>query len=504
MKRTYLLLALVVLTTFSCRKDSDDWSEDAPQILSFEFTDTLNKDLVSGTVKAEISENSIVLTIPDVIDASNLIATFDFVGEGVYVNEERQESGVAVNDFSQPVQYEVRTVQGLSKTYAVKVNLIAQPLTKVAHIIINTDDYQPVDSKEEYVLANILVDGKGIFEDYHGRTKIRGRGHDSWDMPKKPYKIKLDDKESLLGLLPGKKWILLANYRAESLMSSAVAFKMASLLDMPYTHHAVPVDVTLNGEFLGSYTFTEQKEVKKNRINVGEGGLYLNLDSYMHKPPGLFYSDYFELPVMIRYPDFDDFGPDEIEENIKLVSDQFHLFEQLVYDDSFPNNNYLDYFDADEFVNYMIVYNLSLNREINHPKSTFMHKHKDGKFKMGPVWDFDWSFGYNQMSNEHFDLIDLPFISDDPNLPGSNFFGKLMTDPELQTLYKQRWNQFRIEKLPLLYEYINEYAEWIKESYDLDYEKWEQGVGSSQEAAAQMIDWLQKRASYVDAYVAEF
>src|SRR5690625_7575641 len=90
-------------------------------------------------------------------------------------------------------------------------------------------------------------------------------------------------------------------------MLDAVAFRIAGLLGMPFTNHAIPVDVTINNEYMGSYTFTEQKEVKPNRINVGDGGMYLNLDVYMHKPPGLFYSDYYDLQVMVHYLNFKTF-----------------------------------------------------------------------------------------------------------------------------------------------------------------------------------------------------
>lgn len=476
--------------------------DDEKELISFQFEQEFNSSL-SETVVGVIHGSTIRLTIPDVIDTKSLIATFEYEGEAIYVNDELQESGITQNDFSKPIIYEVHAENGSVKTYDIKVILLPDVQSKVPHIYINTDENAPIDSKEEYVWADIEIEGKGVYDDFQGRTKIRGRGNDSWNQPKKPYKLKLDAKASLLGLLPEKKWILRSNYRAESLMLDAVAFRMASLLDMPYTQHAIPVDITINGEYVGSYIFTEQKEAKENRINVVDGGLYLNLDVYMHKPPGLFYSDYFDLPVMIRYPKLDEVSPTELASELSRIKSDFHIMEEPIADNSFPDNNYLDNIDIDEFVNYMIVYNLSLNQEINHPKSTYMHKHKDGKYKMGPVWDFDWAFGYNSQTNTHFNNPNQSLLLGG-DMIGDVFFSRIMEDPVVQTRYKERWEEFKNEKYAELITYIMDYAETISESYDLDYAVWGQGVGSADLAAQQLIDWLDQRVQYMDAYVADF
>ena len=36
------------------------------------------------------------------------------------------------------------------------------------------------------------------------KGQIRGRGNSTWDMPKRPYKIKLDEKAGIFGLNPAK------------------------------------------------------------------------------------------------------------------------------------------------------------------------------------------------------------------------------------------------------------------------------------------------------------
>lgn len=493
-----LVLPLLIIT--SCNKNDDTTRlKNEKEILSFQFEQELNSESLTESISGAIDGNTIKLTIPDVIDLTSMIASFEFVGVSVSVDGEKQEADVNVNDFSKPISYVVHAEDGTVNTYEIQVSLLPDVKSKVPHLYINTDGSEPVNSKDEYLWADMQIDGNGVYDDMEVRTKIRGRGNDSWNQPKKPYKLKLESKTSLLGLLPEKKWILRSNYRAESLMLDAVSFRMAGLLGMPYTNHAIPVDITLNDEFMGSYIFTEQKEAKANRINVVDGGMYLNLDTYMHKPPGLFYSDFYELPVMVRYPNFKNFSPGEVQTELDKAKNDFHIMEQAVADSSFPDNNYGDFFSVEDFVNYLIVYNLSLNREISHPKSTYMHKQKDGKYKMGPVWDFDWAFGYDPGQNTHFNNPQQSLFAEG-DFKGSIFFTRFLEDPVAKTIYKERWEDFKVNKYPELIAYILDYAETISESYDLDYAVWGQGVGSSEAAAQELINWLDQRVVYMDSF----
>ncbi|HLS11972.1 MAG TPA: CotH kinase family protein [Flavobacteriaceae bacterium] len=501
MFRCFTIL-LVFIFAVSCTNDDAVSVKNEKEILSFQFEEELNSEYLTESISGSITDYTINLMIPDIVDLSSIVASFEYVGKTVYVATEQQNSGISKYDFTKPVSYEVHAEDGSITVYKVQVTLLPDVASEVPHLYITTENNDPITSKEEYLWANLQIDGKGVYDDFEGRTRIRGRGHDSWNQPKKPYRLKLDSKASLLGLLPEKDWILRSNYRAESLMLDAVAFRIAGLLGMPFTNHAIPVDVTINNEYMGSYTFTEQKEVKPNRINVGDGGMYLNLDVYMHKPPGLFYSDYYELPVMVRYPKFKNFSPDEVQRELDKAKNDFHAMEATIADPTFPNNNYTDFFDLEDFVNYLIVYNLSLNREINHPKSTYMHKQKDGKYKMGPVWDFDWAFGYDPGQNTHFNNPQQSlFVASD--FKGKIFFSRFLEDPVVQSLYKERWEDFKVNKYPELKAYILNYAETISGSYELDYAVWGQGVGSSEAAAQQLIYWLDQRIVYMDSFAAD-
>ena len=380
-------------------------------------------------------------------------------------------------------------------------NYIEGEVAQIPHIYIDTDGGVPIVEKRVYIGANVRIVGGDKYDDFEGRGAIRGRGNTTWAMPKKPYRFKLDDAASLLGLAAERNWVLLQNYIDPSLMCNSVAMRAGQLLEMPFTHHMIPVDVTLNGEYIGAYTFTEHKEVTENRINVGEGGWLIELDTNFDEDYQ-FISNQFNLPVMISHPDLGDLASDEADMIFNEIKNDFNSLEQLIYNESFPNNNYLDYFDSDAFVDYLIVYMLTDNEEINHPKSTYIYKKNGGKYSMGPIWDFDWAFGL-EGGVRHFDDANRNlFWTGTKAGEGTAFFTRILEDPAIIVVFKREWPKFKNQKYPILVEYIKEYAETIRESHARDQEVWGQSSGSIDVYRDRMLDWLDRRVTYIDNVVA--
>lgn len=376
---------------------------------------------------------------------------------------------------------------------------VEEEVAKIPHIYIDTDGGVPIVEKKVYIDANIRIVGGNSYDDFEGRASIRGRGNSTWNMPKKPYRFKLDKAASLLGLAAEKNWVLLQNYIDPSLMCNAVAMKTGQLLEMPFTHSMIPVDVTLNGSYIGNYTFTEHKEVTDNRINVGEGGWLVELDTNFDEDYQ-FYSKNYQLPVMISHPDLSKMLPADAEGVFDVIKNDFDALDDLVYGPSFPKNDYLSYFDADAFVDYLIVYMLTGNEEINHPKSTYIYKKRGHKYCMGPIWDFDWAFGYEGSGTHFVNPSRSLFWSG--SAKGTAFFAKIADDPVMRELFRAKWSRFKEQNYPILVEYIKEYAHLIRESHARDQKRWQQSTGSVDKYLKQLLDWLHKRVAYIDGYAA--
>src|SRR5690606_9346449 len=163
----------------------------------------------------------------------------------------------------------------------------------------------------------------------------------------------------------------------------------------------------------------------------------------------------------------------------------------------------LDYIDLDALVNYMIVYNLTANQEINHPKSTYIHKQNGGKYMMGPIWDFDWAFNFDG-SNKYFQSFTDPLFLNGFSGSGTQFFVRFLEDTAVQEAYRQKWASFKSTKLPELLTYIDDYADLIELSHQINYEKWQRGSGNFRSDIQDLRAWVENRASYIDGYVVSF
>ncbi len=374
-------------------------------------------------------------------------------------------------------------------------NLVTSETSNLPQINITTKDGAAINTKEIYIQAEVSVDGKSVYSDFKGSAQIRGRGNSTWGYPKKPYKLKLDAKASLLGLAAEKDWILLANYLDGLHLLNPVALKMGKLLNMPFTNNAQPVELSLNGQYQGLYLLTEQLEVKTNRINVGDDGVLLQMDLNFDDP-WRFKSANYQLPVMIMHPELTD------STGLIAIRKQFENLESLVARSDFPNNNYLDFMDSTALANYLIVYLLTDNEEINHPKSTYLHKTATGKWTMGPIWDFDWAYSF-EGSSSYFSRFNRSLYWSGTST-GTRFFSKMMSDPRIKTLIKQKWVAFRTQKFKEVLTFVDDYALKIEVARTRDYQKWKRGGANFKNDVGVLKTWLENRAGYLDGFIGAF
>ncbi|MBQ9247601.1 MAG: CotH kinase family protein [Ruminococcus sp.] len=141
--------------------------------------------------------------------------------------------------------------------------------SKLPVLYINTDDRQPITSKEEYKTGGMFIQNNTETSApmYDGAVKIKGRGNSTWNWDKKPYRIKLDKKTDLFGMGKNKNWVLLANYLDECFMRNDTAFRISEELGL-VTMHSVWTDLVLNGEYVGNYQLCEQIRIDENRVNI--------------------------------------------------------------------------------------------------------------------------------------------------------------------------------------------------------------------------------------------
>ncbi len=285
------------------------------------------------------------------------------------------------------------------------------------------------------------------FSEISGTMQIRGRGQSTWDMPKKPYKLKFDEKSKVLGMRSNKDWALLANYTDKSLLRNAVAMRLSEICGMSWTPAHVPVEVYLNNSYLGVYDLFEGKEVADHKveIDVAAGDYYLEIEQNDND----FATSKCNVPINFKDPEREEIS----NEQFNAVRDFFNKFESVLYGAGFadPVVGYAKYIDVNSFIDNYIIEELAKDIDGNVRKSSFVTiaAADGGKIKFCHQWDFDLSFG----NADYFPS--QTGDNGDPNGPkgwwikdfntdswkGPGWYPRLFQDPAFVKKVKARWNE---------------------------------------------------------------
>ena len=88
-----------------------------------------------------------------------------------------------------------------------------------------------------------LYTPEGTLDCFAGVQKLAGRGNNTWDAEKKPYRLKLAAQQNLLGMGAAKDWILLSNVFDSSHIRNKVTYDFARGLRAAYSPEAQWVDL---------------------------------------------------------------------------------------------------------------------------------------------------------------------------------------------------------------------------------------------------------------------
>ena len=331
-------------------------------------------------------------------------------------------------------------------------------------IHITTENNASITSKDVYVNGAISIsDEEGRYSEVkllESPMKIRGRGNTTWTFEKKPYRIKLENGQEVLGMDKNKDWVLLANYCDKSLVRNITAMEISRRLDFSWTIDMIPVEVYINEEYQGIYCICQHKEVASNRIDIAADDFLFELDKNMDEPV-CFRSEVCRLPVMMLNPE------NPATETVKEAKKIFKDFETALYGDDFrsPAAGYAKYIDVDSFIRYYIIEELSYNIDGKCCKSTFLTKERDKKLEMYFVWDFDIAFGNCNYFSSHYKLDNGPtgfhtrdYLSDyvvngvNYGNYGKGWFYRLFQDPAFVKKVQEKWNEIYpfLQRIPEL------------------------------------------------------
>lgn len=287
------------------------------------------------------------------------------------------------------------------KSFTKSVNaLYVEPQLPVVRI--DTDGYAPILDRENYVDAHMTIDPNGTsFEPYEGTLRIRGRGNSTWNYPKKPYRLKLDDGSEIMGMPSEKDWNLLANFVDRSQLRTWAAEQVSLNTSMAWTPRYRHVEVILNGAYVGVYQLSEKVEPDGDRVDIKEldeddiagdkvtGGYLLEIDDRLEEnnEPGWRTPE--QVPVVIKEPD-----PAQPEQRA-YIKGFVEDFEEALFSEDYtdPVLGYRAFLDVESFIDYWIIQEVTRNGDSFWSSTYFWKERGEDELVFGPMWDHDRSMG---------------------------------------------------------------------------------------------------------------
>ena len=414
---------------------------------------------------------------------------------------------------------------------------------QLPYISVKSDEMiqnEPKVPGDIYIKENdSITHSSPIGVEYRGSTSFRltdkkSYGFEIWDENNE------DSEMEILNFPEEEDWILMGHvFRSSdqrvfdpSLMHHYIGYELSRSIGM-YASRSKFVELEVNGDYKGVYILMEKLKRDKNRIDIKKlkeeditGGYILKIDktaggdviegsqplSYFennwdddakYSESISFRSDYDINGVQISFPPFNPpYHPaqyletyflyeypksDDITDQQKqYIQNYISDFENSLFniDNNVSERDYNNYIDIDSFVDYFILNELTGNIDA-YRLSTYMHKNRGGKLKMGPIWDLnigynrqdrvpftDWIANYNQYVPR--DAWMVPFWWE--VFLGDNYFKQRL---------KERWTQYRSNQFSnqTILNLVQETADYLIEngSIDRNYQRW---IGIS-------IDYLQ-------------
>jgi hypothetical protein len=344
--------------------------------------------------------------------------------------------------------------------------------------------------------------------DFEGLGELNVRGHTSLRHPKHSYhfQTKTDGlssrKVALLDFPKDSDWVLYGPYSDKSLIRDVLGYELSNQIGR-YASRTKFVEVFLDDsrgklsqrDYLGVYVLEEKIKRGKNRVDIEK--LKPEDDSEPNITGGyIFKKDHSDrvdnpddsIPILGGSSQRKESGfrssrgnhfylvdpkGDEITSEQKAWLRQYiNNFERVLYGDDFRDskNGHAAYIDPDSFIDHHLLVELSKNID-GFRFSTYYHKDRGGRLKMGPIWDWNLSFG-NANAREGFNPEGWYWSQLDDRQ--YSWFRRLFEDADFAQRYADRWGELRTNQFSIakIHARIDQMAASLNEAQARNFRRW--------------------------------
>lgn len=370
-------------------------------------------------------------------------------------------------------------------------------------LYIDTENQKPIVSKEVYLNATYRLDPMGTegVEALGSKSdplpmQIRGRGHSSWKGTKKPYKIKLGKKTAIMGMPKNKHWALL-----KPTESTIAGLRLGELMGMAWTPSTRPVEVVLNGDYIGLYFLTETIRIDENRVNIFEqrdkettpdlikGGWLVEVDNYRDECQ-ITIPENNRWNLTLRYH-----SPEDLS-NVQLqwLTNEFKAINAAIYSSDKTSTKWEEYIDMESMARFFILQEVMDNPDGFHG-SFYLHKDlaENAKWVAGPIWDLSC---YNREKTDYTFRMKVHYGIT------PHWIGEIIKYDNFCKKVKSVWEEVYPEKLSEIYSYIDEAVLPLDKAWKNDYARWNEDPSQTAGLRADRIKtYLRSNMEWFDSHI---
>jgi hypothetical protein len=354
-----------------------------------------------------------------------------------------------------------------------------------------------------------IIDENGNVDTAMGLEYIKGRGNYSWNTwDKKPFKIKLKEGRSVLGLGEGQNYALIANASDATLIRNDIARKLEQEVGIPYAASGKFVDLYINGDYMGNYYFCASIGVGPERIDITDMDIVqeevfsgikeesfevyetatrkaFNIPECLEDITGGYlvereFGDRYDL----EYSEMRNGFVTENDEHYVVMCPKYCTVGEIDYIYNFfneaekeilGNDPYGQYIDVPSFAKRYLVEEVIKNYD-GGVSSAFYYKDSDEvdpKLYAGPGWDFDMSLGnyldWMEYADDDAKGITQLYLSEHNSI----YYKNMIKHKEFTELVKQYYKESVVDYMNNLVDSgIDEYEEMLHASSVMDSIRW--------------------------------
>ena len=253
--------------------------------------------------------------------------------------------------------------------------------------------------------------------------------------------------------------------------NTVAGLQLGKLMEMAWSPSFRPVEVVLNGDYIGLYFLTETIRIDENRVNIYEqqdqeinpelikGGWLVEVDNYRDECQ-ITIPENNRWNLTLRYH-----SPEDLSDaQLQWLTDEFKAINAAIYSTDKTSTEWEKYIDVESMARYFILQEVMDNPDGFHG-SFYLHKDlaDNARWIAGPIWDL---VCYNREKTDYTFRMKVHYGFT------PHWIGEIIQYDSFCKAVGSVWRDVYPEKLSEIYDYIDETVLPLEKAWKNDCERW--------------------------------